>query len=293
MGKRNNKKRKSWIVPLTAAVVVAMFGTYWLGPSRPVEIRQRDLEGIIRRNASIEKMIPGSSGRVYLIAQEHHYAGTTREGKDPNAKQQDSLPLIQSEIYHLLHDLCKEAKLSLVIGEGLGPKELVLPYEQKGFSKSNWEEHRAGMNDKAFSVNFLHSNPKETGYTLLEFFHPDLVTSFGANDSIHLSELSKIERGLFDLALKYIPTRTDYENPEKRRLLREAEMPLNDRKAQLNDERSIIYLNEGIARADELKKEDIAIVIGASHIPLMAKKYSGKRTLYVICPKSAAPVKLD
>ena len=291
--RRNNKKRKSWIVPLTAAVIVAMFGAYWIRSPMPAEIRQRDLEGIIRKNARIKKMVPGSSGRVYLIAQEHYYAPLSITGRDTNAKQAESLSRIQSEIYHLLYDLIRSSGVDFIVGEGLAPGELTLSYDRKGFTREQWLENKECMQDRNFSASFLRANPKETGYTLLEFFHSDAVISWGVDDRRQREDLEELEKQLLAVGLKYVPTKKDYDDPIKRKLAETASEPIRQRKRELNDERSMLYLHQAIARADELKKEDVAIVIGAYHVPLMAKKYSGKRTLYVICPKSAAPIKLD
>jgi hypothetical protein len=291
--KKHNKKRRSWIIPACIAGMLGICAFHWMAGTKPkpTVVRQSDLETIIRRNTVVEKVIPGNSGRVYLIAQEHYYAGMTREGRDPNAKQQESLPYIQSEIYHLLYDLCNETGLSLVVGEGLGPKELILPYGNKGLSRSSWENHRERMKDYNFSVNFLKANPKEPSYAVLELFHPDLVFTCGVDDSCHLAEIERIDKERFALALKYIPTKQDHDNPEKLRLFREAEKPLLMRKDALNDERSLLYLSGAIKRADEMQKQDVAIIIGSAHISLMVQHYKDKRTLYILKPKSVKPWK--
>jgi len=246
-----------------------------------------DLSSIINRNASIEDVVKGSGqGRLYLIGMEHWSGGITKDGVNNDSQQRGTLAYVQADIFHLLEDLSRDGMLDLVIGEGLGPKELTLHPEQKGLSVADWSDYAARMSNPAFAVNFFQTNPRESGYTAFELFDPTALKMYGVDHIKEMEELRQIDRRSFQLAEKYVPTRADFENPQKREQLQKAEVLLEERRRELNDRRSLIYLNEGIQRADELDVGDVAMIIGSSHVPLMVGDYNGERTMYVIKPKS-------
>jgi len=247
----------------------------------------KSLDEIIQEHAIIEKIInPEGQGRFYLIGQEHYYAGTDATGKIPNAVQEASLAPIQSEIYHLLLGLARNGKNNLVIGEGLGPKQLISPHTSRGFNREDWALYGERMNESSFSVHLFKKNPEDTGYTFLELFHPDLVYTQGVDDVKLSEELKQMERQAFKNALRFVPTKMDYHNPVKRAQLIKANKPLEKRKREIHDERSRIYLVESQSIADQLGHQDVAVVIGRYHIPLMVSEYTGKRALYILRPKS-------
>ncbi len=244
-------------------------------------MKKQNVEDIITKHAVIEEVVnKEGKGSIYLIGIEHWYGGTTRKGVDKNAKQTETLPHVQAEVYLLLHDLAG-CGLEVVVGEGLGAGELRLDHEAKGFSDEDVEYHRKRMTDKDFAIEFFKANQKEAGYTILELLEPELVLTLGVDDAKEMAELKAIDRKIFEAALKYIPTKKDYENPAKRAQMRAAEIPLIKRKRELNDKRSRIYIEEAVAL-----DSDCAIVIGADHVKLMAEEYKGRRRLYLIRPIS-------
>jgi hypothetical protein len=139
------------------------------------------------------------------------------------------------------------------------------------------------MDRKDFAVRFFQANPKELGYTMLELLFPESIRTFGVDDSAEMAELDALDKEIFRLTLKYIPTRTDNENPVKRRLFAMAEKPVYARKNALNDKRSRMQADEAVKRAG---LEDVAVIMGSYHIPLIAEELTGGKTVYVLRPKS-------
>ncbi|HLC74781.1 MAG TPA: hypothetical protein VJH88_02900 [Candidatus Nanoarchaeia archaeon] len=243
-------------------------------------------QDIIEKYATIRLISPGDKGNIFLIGMEHYYAGTTRTGSDANAQQSASLAHVQSEIYGLLYHLAAQADAQLIVGEGIGVKELVLPYERKRLSKEEHEEYREEMNEHAHRVRFFNANPRETGYTALKIFNPELIRLFGADDRKEQQELQLLEREIFSAALRYVPKKSDWDNPEHVRRLKMVEERVMKRKNELKDARSRIYSNHAIELADMLHEDNVVIVIGSAHIHLMAQEYRGKRSLYILQPHS-------
>ncbi|MBD3248879.1 hypothetical protein GF336_02425 [Candidatus Woesearchaeota archaeon] len=125
-------------------------------------------------------------------------------------------------------------------------------------------------------------DPNETGYTAIETFMPDACRVFGVDDSKEMKQLNNIKKEVLETALKYIPKKEDLLDTVKVRDHDKAVEMIYEKRRKLNDDRSRIYLKKGIEKADSLDEKNLAIVIGAAHLKLMAEEYKGKRRLYVI-----------
>lgn len=273
------------LLGLGLAGLVTIFEESSLGLLRKTLVPS--IHEIIEKYAVINAVFPGiGDGNFFLIGMEHYYAGTTRAGSETDAQQTAALAKVQSEIYGLLSNLAAQANTRLVVGEGIGPEELIISYERKGLSKDEYEKNKRWMNEHDFRVRFFNINPKETGYTALEMFKPEQIRLFGADDKKEQDELRILEREHFSAALRYVPTKREWENPENVRRLKAVEERVRKRKNELNDARSRIYLKQAIGLADRLHEDNVAVVIGSAHIDLMTQEYRGKRSLYVLKPHS-------
>jgi len=249
-----------------------------------IPVKKESLEDVITRNASIVKVVnPKGEGNLYLVGMVHYYKENSILPMSHSfyKPQHRSLPFVQSEIYHLLSDLSKEQDLNVVVGEGLGDRETTSVVHDP---TEEWLEQRNKMDEKEHAVTWFRRYQKETGYISLEYFHPDLVRTFGVDDKKQMEASRRIKIHMDSL---YMASRSGPGSAKiKRQNYEIMTAPSRKNWWALQDERSRIYMKEGIAIADKLGEKDLAIVIGAYHVPLMVKEYEGRRKLYVLRPNS-------
>jgi len=265
------------IMIATAIAGVGYTGYHYLSRTTTTPIEQ-----LLREHATFELINPQGKGNFYLIAQEHYYAPMGVKGREKNAPQAELLPQIQTDIFFTLKNLSERASLKLVIGEGFKKGEIKLRLKDE-FALKDYKEQ---LKDTNSTQQFFREHPKETGYAVLEAHYPDLVASYGINDLPLQNEIDNLERKLFNIALVQVLTKQDYNDSQKRTQVNNEATPHKDRILELNNERSRMYLTESAQIADSLGEKDLAVVIGAAHIPLMRKEYKGARKLYIVKPNS-------
>jgi len=239
-----------------------------------IEETSNDLEQRLDDLAEVEVLNPGGEGAIYLVGQFHATPVTTKNGTHYEGTVQSAL--VQAQIYHILLRL----RPQLIMGEGLGAGEFTLS-RRVDWSRAEVERHERNLAENIeFTVRYFIANPKELAYTSLDIFYPEIKV-YGANDSKEMQNIEDIDKQQFLLgsrlsAASRDPSRFIKLSREFKNWQAEAD--------KIHDQRSRIYMDEGIAIADQLRQPKFTIVIGNSHLLLMAQEYHGKRKLYVIRP---------
>ena len=168
-----------------------------------------------------------------------------------------------------------------MVGEGLDSRELLWNTDLKGFSPQDYSYHQKMMGDPNFSLEFFRANPKEPAYTALKFLFPERIRLYGADDQDIKQIGKKILQEMFAVAQEYLSLPI---TPYKLHAYEMAVAPINAKYAAHNDRRSQLHLQRAISLTNS-SQQDVAIVIGARHIPTMRESYQGNRRMYILTPK--------
>lgn len=248
------RKGRLWRTGLLLLACVAL-GTWRLFPRRLPDLGPYGTWRLVREAAA-------GGPLLYLIPMEHYYAGQTATGPEKDALQEASLAPIQRDIYRILECLHRRAGIELVFGEGF-EGELGVDRLKFGFTEEDYRKHRRGAEEDGFLDGFFRDNPKETGYTAYEFFHPEILTWGDDGKELH-RPLERLNEQMFD----YFSGKGEIRMP-----IHEFMEWSRGEQARLNHLRSVRTLESALAECEDLhkarriRKRAVAIVMGSAHIP--------------------------
>ena len=198
-------------------------------------------------------------GNIYLIGQ-IHYDSTSH-----NPQQYPYLAEVQTDIYFTLKELIEANNLSLLIAEGLGPNKFDETIVEKKIRIHKKIASRID-NSNNFILKYFKKHPYVNVASLIGLDYSHKIDIYGANDIKESQEYKSLCQQL------------SFDEKKMKKCLQ--------KKVELTDRRSEIYLKEAISKADKLKHKNVAILIGALHLPHIIKNYKGKRKLHIIIPQT-------